>query len=384
MASNNSPRTPTKGDGHGNTAEPPTPSSGSTGSNLDPKWVKMRMVLHGIYRDSPAFERDDCKELRERVFAPIAPERGSAVKPGENEALKKIYRTCKYMGATEATFKRDMLDHIIKKDFNVLAVPGDDSRGIKPVYEYRNILGGGIHSQAEQPLRRGFLPHNYPTTFSKQDIASKLTIDGMLNSVPDTTWGYLGRDLDPEFQGVTTQEHTNSLLTICTGLFCPFFILEVKVDRGDMEICRNQAARGCATIVSVMRQLLHKLGRRNDTLGPDKDTYIYCATMSADFIEWWVGWAEVCEGGRLSWHMNLLRTEIFNQDNPLLVMRRVMHNIIEWGLMVRMPIIKKLVSDLQAKEGPQMAGKENMGPPDSPSPAKKLKETHPTGSGMKG
>ena len=384
MASNNLPQTPTKGDGQGNTAGPPTPSSGSTGSNIDPKWVKMRMVFHHIYRQSSAFERDDYREFRQRVFAPIAPERGSAVKPGENEALKKIYKTCVNIGATEATFKREMLDHIIKKDFNVLAVPGDDSKGIKPVFESRSVLGGGVFSQAEQPLRRGFLPHNYPTTFSPKDIAGKLTIDGMHNSVPDTTWGYLGQDLDPISEGATTQDYTNSLLTICPGLFCPFFILEVKVDNGSMEVCRNQAARRCATIVSVMRELLRKLGRRKDTLGPDENTYIYCATMSTDFIEWWVGWAEVCEGERVSWHMNKLRTELFDQENPLLVMRRAMHNIMEWGLMTRLPIIKKLVSELQAKEGPQLAGKKNTGPLDSPSPAKKLKGTHPIGSGMEG
>ena len=384
MASKNVYKTPTKGNAQGNAAGPPTPSSGSTGSNLNPKWVKMRMECHQIYRHSDAFERDDYREFRERVRSPISPERASGVKPGENSRFKEIYRTCVQNAATEATFKREMLEHIIMKDFQVLADPGDSSQGIKPVFESRNILGGGIFCQTEQPLRRGFLPHNYPTgNLSQKDIAGRLSADGMLNSNPDSTWGYLRRVLDPISEGAMIRDYTNCLLTICPGLHCPFFILEVKMDEGSMEVCRNQAARGCATIVNAMRQLLRMLGRE-DTVGPDEDTYIYCATMGEDFMEWWVGWAEVCEDKRVKFHMTKLRTEIFDQDNPLLVMRRVTHNIMEWGLMTRLPFVKKLVLDLHAMDTALLAGEEKMGPPESPSPTKKRKEMHSPGSGMEG
>lgn len=379
MASKNVYKTPTKGNAQGNDAAPPTPSSGSTGSNVNPKWVKMRMEFHHIYRQSHAFHRADYSEFKEHVSSPIASERASGVKPGENSKFKEIYDTCITNGATEASFKRDMLEHIIMKDFQVLANPGDPTQGIKPVFESRNILGGGIYCQAEQPLRRGFLPHVYPTDdLSPKDIAGRLNVDGMSNSNPDSAWGFLGRALGPISEGAMIQDYTNALLTICPGLYCPFFTLEVKIDSGSMEVCQNQAARGCATIVNAMRQLLRMLGRE-DTLGPDKDTHIYCATMSEDFMEWWVGWAEVREGDRVNFHMNKIPTEIFDQDNPLLVMRRLTHNIMEWGLMTRLPIIKKLVSDLQAKD----TG--NMGPPESPSPTNKRKEMHsttPPGSGM--
>lgn len=384
MASENVYKTPTKENAQGDAAVPPTPSSGSTGSKDNPKWVKMRMEFHGIYRQSRAFDRADYSEFKEHVSSSIASDRASGVKPDENSKFKQIYETCIDTGATEASFQRDMLEHIIMKDFQVLADPGDPTKGIKPVFESRNILGDGIYCQAEQPLRRGFVPHSYPTDgLTTKDIAGRLNVDGMSNSEPDGAWGYLGRALGPITGGPMIQDYTNSLLTICPGLYCPFFILEVKMDMGSMEVCRNQAARGCATIVNAMRQLLHMLGRK-DTAGPDKDTYIYCATMSADFMEWWVGWAEVREDKRVVFHMSKLRTELFDQDNPLLVMRRVTHNILEWGLMTRLPIIKKLVSDLQAKDAALLAGKKKMGPPESPSPAKKRKETHPPGSEMEG
>ena len=384
MASNNVYKTPTKGGAQGNAAGPPTPSSGTTGSNVNPNWVKMRMEFHDIYRQSHAFHRADYREFKEQVSSPIALERASGVKPGENSKFKKIYDDCITYRVTEASFKRDMLEHIIMKDFQVLADPGDPTQGIKPVFESRNISGGGIYCQAEQPLRRGFLPHIYPTDeLSTKEIADRLSVDGMFNSNPDSVWGFFGRAFGPTYEGAKIQAHAYALLTICPGLHCPFFILEVKMDSGSMEVCRNQAARGCATIVNAMRQLLHMLGRE-DTVGPDKDTYIYCATMCEDLMEWWVGWAEVCEYKRVKFHMSKLRTELFDQDNPLLVMRRVMHNIMEWRLMTRLPIIKKLVSDLQAKDTVLLAGKMKMGPPESPSPAKKRKETHLPGSGMEG
>ena len=150
-----------------------------------------------------------------------------------------------------------------------------------------------------------------------------------------------------------------------------------------MGVCRNQAARRCATVINAMRSLLRMLGRQ-DTIGPDKDTYIYCATLGEDYMEWWVGWTEVCEGGRVNWHMNSLRREYFDQKTPLLPMKRFTHNIMEWGLMTRLPFVKKLVLDLYAKDTALLAGEEKMDPAEFPSPTKKRKEMHSPGSGMDG
>lgn len=133
-------------------------------------------------------------------------------------------------------------------------------------------------------LRRGFLPHRYPK-LSAKDLGDSLKADGMANSVPDSTWGYLARVLNPIPQNVMIRNSTNALLTICPGLHCPFFFLEVKPDGGSMEACRNQAARGCATVVNAMRLLLRILGREEETVGPDKNSYIYCATMNEGQLE---------------------------------------------------------------------------------------------------
>ena len=51
-----------------------------------------------------------------------------------------------------------------------------------------------------------------------------------------------------------------------------------------MEVCCNKAACGCVTVINAMRSLLRMLGRE-DTIGLDKDTYVYYATMGEEFIE---------------------------------------------------------------------------------------------------
>lgn len=271
------------------------------------------MADHRIFRGSDAFDRADCSEFKENVMSAISSERRSGVKPGEALKFKTIHDTCVANGMTEATIKREMLKHIIKDDFQVLAVPGDPALDIQPVYERRDTFEDGIFCQAEQPLRRGYLPHGYPTGL--KDLGNRLQEDGMTNSVPDSTWGYLARVLNPIPPGAMLQEETKALLTICHALYCPFLILEVKPDGGSMEACRNQAAPGCATIVNAMRLVLRTLGRE-DSVGLDKDSYIYCATMNEELLEWWVGWAEVCNEGNVKWHMNRIHREDFEQDNP--------------------------------------------------------------------
>ncbi len=377
MAGNSVLKTPTKDNARRMDYGLPTSSSASSGSKTDPNWVKMRMENHHIYRYSHAFKRPEYSDFKEHILSPIAPERASGVKSGENSKFKEIYETCASNGATEATYKRELLKHIIKDDFQVLTEPGNPSQGIQPVYESRDVLEGGIFCQWEQPLRRGFLPHNYPTGMSPKNLAERLQADGMANSVPDSTWGYLASALDPIPRGANIQNQTTELLTICPGLICPFFFIEVKSDNGSREGCRNRAARGCATIVNAMRSLLRMLGRE-DTVGPDKDSYIYCATMGEEFMEWWVGWAEVRESKEVSWHMDRIRLELFDEGNPLQVMRRFTHNTLEWGLTTRLPIIRKLVSNLYVKDTMLLGGEENIGPPKFPSAGKKRKEVHTT------
>lgn len=98
------------------------------------------MEDHHIYRQSDAFDRADYSEFTEYVLSLIAPECASGVKSREKSRFKEIHGTCVSNGVTEATFKREMLEHIIKDDIQVLAEPGDPSQGIQPVYSPQRTL----------------------------------------------------------------------------------------------------------------------------------------------------------------------------------------------------------------------------------------------------
>ena len=229
MASSSVQETPTEENALRIDYGPPRSNCGSSGRHIKPGVVMARMEYHHVYRNSDAFDRRDYSEFKKHVLSPIIPERASDVEPKEKSKFKEIHRTCASKGVTKATFKRDMLKYIVKDDIQVLARPGDPSQGIQPVYESRNLFEGGIFCQDEQVLREGLLPHNYPTDkLSAEDLAHKLKPDGMANSIPDSTWGYLSPVLDTIPARDMMQSNTSYLLTICPGLYCPFFLLEVE------------------------------------------------------------------------------------------------------------------------------------------------------------
>lgn len=58
----------------------------------------------------------------------------------------------------------------------------------------------------------------------------------------------------------------------------------------------------------------------------------------------------------------------------MLVMRRYMHNVLEWGLTTRLPTIRKLVSDLYIKDTQLLAEEAQKELLKTPSTGKKRKE----------
>lgn len=330
---------------------PPTFSSESTSSAVTPKRAKLGMTSHNILRNDAAFNDIKYSSFKKKILSEAAPERHSGIQTGATANFRAIYQTCIDGGVTEATFKREILKHIIMDEFQVLAQPGDPAEGIQPVYASRNTLMEGIFSTLERPLRRGFLPHNFTTNQynNATDLAKALKADGITNSIPDATWGYLESVLGPRPPGITLPPLTKDLLTVCPSLQCPFLFLEVKLDAGSYLGCCNQAGRAGAIFVCAMRQLLAMTGRK-DILGADVESYLYCATTNEDKMEWWVHWAEVHEGNTVSYHMNRLRCEYFESDDSLLVMRRYMHNMIEWGMTTRLPEIQSMIAKLYERE----------------------------------
>lgn len=351
-----------------------TSSVTSTPSNKNPKWVRQRMKDHHLFRDDDAFDKPEFSSFRQKVFSDFEPKRHSGVEAEAVSNFQLLYNTCIQNGVTEETFKSAMLRSIVNDDFQVVKKPGVPDEGIEPVYEHRNMLKEGIFCQRGQPLRQGLLPHNYRGKSYQNPAALKSALqdDGMFNSVPDGTWGYLETSLNANTYGATLPSRIKALLTVCPALYCPCFFLEAKPDGGSSEECRNQAGRAGATLVNAMRQLLNYTGRKS-TLGLDAESYLYGATMNEECMEWWVNWAEVREGDVVCYHMNRLERVEFGSNDSLLRMRRFTHNILEWGMTTRLPAIRKLVEDLHKREALLPAEKDSEMPAPAPKSTKRKK-----------
>lgn len=94
--------------------------------------------------------------------------------------------------------------------------------------------------------------------------------------------------------------------------------------------------------------LLSELGVE-DVVGPDSRTYIYSVTQDAKIMEIYVHWAEVGTGP-VRYHMNRICSKSLNDDSALEILRRALHNILDWGLVDRYEDLKQRYDMLYEKE----------------------------------
>lgn len=341
FASMSVPVTPQKASNTGRTAatEPSESiTTGSASSNKDPGWVKERMEQHKIFRDASALKKPEYSEFKRQVFDVVKQFRHSGRKQQSDEKFPEKYELLKDLN--EQTFKIEMLRLLIKDEFQVRVKPSNEE---VEVFESRDSFDNGLVAIYDQPLKRKYIPTVLPPGLDKNAFTSIMQQDGMTNPIPDGIWGFQSRQLPEPPEGTYMLADTNDAISVVPGMTWPFFLMEVKPDAGSMEVARNQACRGGATIINAARKVLEKSGRvrKDEKVGPDYDTYVYSVTMDADILEWWINWAEVRSGKQVAFHMDFIGSERFKADDALLTMRGALHNILEWGLYTRLPVVKK-------------------------------------------
>lgn len=63
--------------------------------------------------------------------------------------------------------------------------------------------------------------------------------------------------------------------------------------------------------------------------------------MDTQVMEWYVHWAEVTGGGNVKYHMNtVVENRLLKGENALSNLRSPTHNILDWGLMKRKPMVE--------------------------------------------
>lgn len=300
-----------------------------------PSWVRECQEGHHIFRDHEVFDCEAYKGFKQLVSAPFQGDRHSAVQPSSAQHYKEAYEY--YKDLNEAGFKTEILRLIVKMDFQVELEPATETS--QAVYGPSDSWHRGLRVQYNQRVNRGHIPHTYTDPqYDQRKIKDALKKEGMLNAEPDAVWGFDPKSM-PDY---SFHPDTRELMLLLPKLNWPFFVIQSKQADGNFEDGCNEASRDGIAIVSAARELCEKAGINMKTLGPDENTYVYSAVMDTKVMEWYVHWAEVTDGGNVRYHMNtVVENRLLKGENALGNLRSPTHNILDWGLMKRKPMVEK-------------------------------------------
>ena len=215
-------------------------------------------------------------------------------------------------------------------------------------YSVESFWDDGLAIKVDCEFRKSFLPARE----KDEELARAMAkVDGMTNPKPDYTYG-LRIDHYPIPEDVTVSAYIDFLLEVVPILHHPFFIIEGKSDSGSKAEAENQACRGGAALVNAARQLLERIGARDaEATGPDQQTFVYSATLSPGLMDIWVHWAEIrTMAHRPVFHMHRLDSISLHGYGAAGKLRKITHNILDWGCVDRSPQIQKVYNQIFAYE----------------------------------
>ena len=217
-----------------------------------------------------------------------------------------------------------------------------------------DFFQSGVAVMVNRELRKDFLPHqpNKPDTELHKAMAKG---NGMKNAKPNLIYGIqIDKYSIPDDVDISVL--MNILLEIVPLLHWPFFIIEGKSDAGSVIEAANQACRGGASIINASQGLLREIGEpRVSGFGPDTRTFMFSATISPAVMEIWVHWAEYRGKEHTLFHMHKLRSHALGDHNTPGKLRKIVHNILDWGCGERFEGIKKIYDKIFDYERKRLA-----------------------------
>ena len=305
----------------------------------DPDNVKWLLHTHGMRQDDFALERYShfAEKLKKILYA----DRTSAMKASSVQRTTITQQT--YNTQNEATLTTNLLPLILKPCRSVEMQPKQDP---KPPFESSLpvVEGPSLKPNLNDKVDRYFLDDGLLTFANKDFSRSLLPIKEMEKSPglstprPDYIYGFhrglfqLPFDTGPRCD-------ISALLDVVHGMRFAFLIIEAKSDNGSLAEAVNQACRGGATLINTHRLLLAKTRPKDFVIeeGPDQDTFVFSCTMGPTTLDIYAHWAEVQHDGNIIYHMNhLAQHGLRSGGDALLSLRRHLHNILDWGIEIRL------------------------------------------------
>lgn len=334
----------------------------------DASWIKARLEAHGlIQNDRDAYKK--YPDFAASVDKIINRKRQSEVSPQEFEKFQ--FNLEIYKGQNEDTVLLALLPFIIKPNRTVQVAPARPPTGEvqghsiiqdqtvplseEEKWEVKDFVRDGLVTIVNREFSRTFLSfRDDGSTLDKEVLKALQKEDGMTNPKPDRVYAIIRTKykFPPHFR---IPAKISSYLEIVKDCHHPCLIFEGKSDSGSSLESANQANRGCAALVHTARLLLVLLGIP-DVQGADHRTFVFSATMSPGLIEVWVHWAEVPAketGGMVVFHMTKLASKALDDDQHFGQVRRMLHNILDWGCGPRFEELKTVYEAIVAYEQQQ-------------------------------
>lgn len=313
--------------------------------------VRSHMGEHGIYRDKGILRKPALADFRRIVTQVVDERRKSGVKHGSEARFERRLQWSS--DDNEDTVLLKLLPCIINDNRQVRAPLADHDRnnGEAPEgseQQDQDANNAYVHEDFEEvglqfSSNRQFAQTNLPNTFDDQGFEAKIARElakeqGMRYPKPDRIYG-LDCDQVPIPKGNLLRPETRSLITLVPNMKDAFFVIEGKASNGgNMTRAAEQACRAGTCLVFSQRQLLAWTGHE-DVEGPDERTYIYSATMDANCMMFWVHFAVVTvlkDGSKdVNFYMEWIYSKTYRENDALLYLRGVCHNILDWGVGAR-------------------------------------------------
>jgi hypothetical protein len=248
-------------------------------------------------------------------------------------------------------------------------VAGGEDDGNTPVSELdmdMNVeIQPGMESDARRQVLREFeldhLEYNISQDFTKDSVpypaneTEPRSYYGIKNPKPDIVYGLQ--------RGAFSQQQQKALLKLepdlSRGIISPFLIVEWKGFAGKMQLGKDQARRGGAAMVYSRRLAMSQLAGASISADErDLATMVFTCTINEVVAHFHVHWAQEAADGGTEWLMAVVARKLVDDEEDVPEIRRILHNIIEWGLSTRLDLIRKQV-DLYIEQGMQVSEDNN-------------------------
>lgn len=318
------------------------------------------MEAHRMYIDKGVLDNPEVAGFRDHVMSVVDTERPSGRKPESEKRWQN--RMKKIHVHNEAT----MLDHVlpllikVARRVPVHAPPTQEEASMdEEVYHslWEDFEDCGLDWTQDREFARTFLPNSYHAIGYEDQIAKTLAKErGMKNPKPDRAYGLAIDDIpSPDDQTGLLRDDTRAFLNAIPGLQHVFFLIEGVRSAGDLRKAMNQACRGGTVAVRVQRLLLEAIGEDTMREGLDSQTYVYTATIDDNQMSFWVNFAVVKtvspSGPKIvDYHMEHVYSYSFRSPDAELYLRRVCHNILDWGVRGRREMLQERCSKMYESE----------------------------------